>query len=159
MSVLNRIQLAPMEELMPLILEQLDKGGEVKFSPRGRSMQPMLRQDIDSVILSACSERLKKYDLPLYRRDNGKYILHRVVKTGDTYTCIGDNQYFCEHGIRQDQIIAVVTAFYRRDREYSVNDVSYKIYCRFWHYSRFPRRVLRAIKNRILGLLKRIRNW
>lgn len=76
-------------------------------------MLPMLRQGVDSVVLFPLPEKLKKYDLPLYQRDNGQYVLHRVVKSGASYTCIGDNQFDYETGLRHVQMIALVTAFYR----------------------------------------------
>lgn len=125
-----------MENLIPLFKERLDAGQKVRFSPKGISMLPMLRQDTDTVVLSPLPDKLRKYDLPLYQRDDGKYILHRIVKAGETYTCIGDNQFELEHGLRHDQMIAVVTAFYRGDKLHSVNELGYQIYCRFWHYSR-----------------------
>lgn len=128
-----------MEELMPLFMERLAAGQKVRFSPRGVSMLPMLRQGRDCVILSPVPEKLNKFDLPLYRRDNGKYVLHRVVGVGDTYVCIGDNQFDFEQGLRHDQMIAVVTAFCRDGKEYSVRDPRYWLYCRIWHYSRLPR--------------------
>ena len=98
-----------LEQLMPLIREQLAEGKTVRFSPRGVSMLPMLRQGIDSVVFSPLPEKLKKYDLPLYQRQNGQYVLHRIVKVGDTYTCIGDNQLAYEPELRHDQMIALVT--------------------------------------------------
>ncbi len=150
----NNLQLVPMEELVPLFIEQLNAGGTVKFSPRGNSMRPMLRHGIDTVELSLISERIKKYDLMLYRRDNGKYVIHRVIKTGDNYNCIGDNQYFVERGVRRDQMIAIVSAFSRNGKEYTVKNIGYILYCRFWHYTRFPRRVLRSLKHRIGRILK-----
>lgn len=125
-----------LEQLMPLIRERLAIGQSVRFSPRGVSMLPMLRQGIDSVVLSPLPEKLKKYDLPLYQRDNGQYVLHRIVDVADSYTCIGDNQFDREFGLRHDQMIAVVSAFYRADRQYSVESPGYRAYCRFWHYSR-----------------------
>ena len=64
-------------------------GQSVRFSPRGVSMLPMLRQGRDSVVLSPAPKQLRKYDLPLYRRDDGSYVLHRVVKAGQTYACMG----------------------------------------------------------------------
>lgn len=138
---------------MPLFREQLDAGKAVKFSPRGVSMMPMLRQGIDSVVLSPLPEKLRKYDLPLYRRDDGKYILHRIVEVGDTYTCIGDNQFVYEHGVRHDQMIAVVTAFTRGEKFHSVTETAYRIYCCIWHRSRgirhFWRRGLGWIKRKI----------
>lgn len=140
-----------MEALMPLIIEQLSEGRYVKFSPSGVSMQPMLRQGRDCVILSCVPRKLKKYDLPLYRRDNGQYIMHRIVKIGDTYTCEGDNQFVAEHGLRHDQMIAVVTAFERNGSMHSTDELSYKLYCRFWHYTR----PLRHFCKRGIGFLRR----
>ena len=52
-----------LEQLMPLIRDSLAAGKTVRFSPRGISMLPMLRQGIDSVVLSPLPEKLKKYDL------------------------------------------------------------------------------------------------
>ena len=140
-----------LEQLMPLIRERLAMGQSVRFNPKGTSMLPMLRQGIDSVVLSPLPKKLKKYDLPLYQRDDGKYILHRIVKVGETYTCIGDNQFDYETGIRHDQLIAVVTAFTRGQKLHSVNELSYQLYCRFWHYSRGVRHFWR----RGIGWLKR----
>lgn len=133
----------PLDTLMPIFREQLASGKMVRFSPRGISMLPMLRQGIDSVVLSPVTQKLKKYDLPLYRRDDGKYILHRIVGVGEDYTCMGDNQFVRETGVRQDQMIGIVTSFYRGDREISVNSPIYWCYCRFWHYSRLVRHFLR----------------
>ena len=136
---------------MPLFREQLNAGRTVKFGPRGISMLPMLRQGIDSVVLSPITGRLKKYDLPLYRRDDGHYVLHRIVEAGETYTCIGDNQFEYEPGIRHDQLIAVVTAFTRGEKLHTVAEPSYRLYCRVWHYSRGIRHFWR----RGIGWLKR----
>jgi len=143
-----------LEQLMPLIQEALSAGRNVKFSPRGISMLPMLHQGRDSVILSPLPEKLRKYDLPLYRRDDGHYVLHRVVKAGETYTCIGDNQFEYEPGLRHDQMIALVTAFIRDGQQIRVTDLKYRIYCRFWHYTRFMRHFWRRGKGWLRRHLK-----
>ena len=132
-----------LEELLPLIQEGLASGKTVKFGPRGVSMLPMLRQGIDNVILSPVPEKLKKYDLPLYRRSSGQFVLHLIVRVGETYTCVGDNQFELEQGLRHEQMIALVTAFTRGDRVIPVSDPGYRFYCRFWHYSRPLRRLWR----------------
>ena len=137
---------------MPLIREQLESGQSVRFSPRGTSMLPMLRQGLDSVTLSPLPETLRKYDLPLYRRDNGQYVLHRIIHAGDSFTCMGDNQFVPETGLRRDQMIAVVTAFCREGREIPVRAPGYRIYCRLWHFSRPVRYLFR----RFAGLLRRM---
>ena len=140
---------------MPLIREALDSGQSVRFYPRGISMLPMLRQDIDSVVLSPVKGRLKKYDLPLYRRDDGKYVLHRVIAVSDTYTCMGDNQFVPEAGLRQDQMIAVVTALFRGERTISVSSRSYRLYCVLWTGSAQLRNLYRRVKNRLKRILQR----
>ena len=144
----------PLAMLLPLIQERLAEGKSVRFAPKGTSMLPMLRQGIDSVVLSPLKGKLKKYDLPLYRRKDGSFVLHRIVKAGDIYTCIGDNQFQLEPGVRHEQMIGVVTAFYRDKKRWEVTSVAYWLYCRLWHGSRFPRRVLLWIKAKVRGLLK-----
>lgn len=140
-----------MAELLPIMLEGLANGKEVKLSPMGISMLPMLRQGIDSVILSPLPQKLKKYDLPLYRRDNGQFVLHRIVKAGDDYTCMGDNQFAEETGIRHDQMIAVVTSFTRGEKKHSVEEFPYRLYCSLWYHSRH----LRHFWRRGIGFLYR----
>lgn len=140
-----------LDALMPVIRERLAEGQSVIFLPRGTSMLPMLRQGKDSVVLSAVPERLKKYDLPLYQRENGQYILHRVVNVGDAYTCIGDNQFVLEHGVGHHQMVAVVSAFVRDGRQIEADSPGYRLYCRVWCASRPVRHLWR----RGIGWLKR----
>ena len=150
-----RVSPTKMEDIIPIILESLANEGTVHFSPKGTSMLPMLRQGIDSVVLSPLPAKLKKYDIPLYKRDNGQFVLHRIVKVDENYTCVGDNQFCLEKGIRHDQMIAVVTEFYRENRRISVNSLSYKVYCRLWHFSRPLRYVFRGATVRVIKLLKK----
>lgn len=140
---------------MPLIREKLNEGHEVTFSPRGRSMLPFLKEGRDTVSLTAPPAKLKKYDIPLYQRKNGKYVLHRVVKVGETYTCIGDNQFTLEDGIEHGQIIAVCSSFVRNGKKIDANDLSYRLYAIFWNYSRFFRRILVALGCRIMRIGKK----
>ena len=142
---------ASLARLLPVIRDQLAQGKNAKFSPMGTSMLPMLRPGRDQVIVSPLPGKLKKYDLPLYRRDNGQFVLHRVIRVGDTYTCMGDNQFFPEQGLRRDQMIGLVTAFCRDGKEIPVTNIAYQLYCRLWHYSRPVRHVWR----RGLGWIRR----
>ena len=135
-----------LEQLLPLITEQLAAGKTVRFFPKGRSMRPLLRQGRDQVVLAPVTGELKKYDIPFYRRDDGHFVLHRIVAVGETYTCIGDNQHEFEHGVRRDQILAVATAVIRDGREIPVTDPGYMLYCRLWHWLRPVKRVLGRCK-------------
>ncbi len=121
---------------MPHIRQTLAQGRSVAIGPKGTSMLPLIRQGIDFVELSPLPEKLKKYDLPLYQRKDGQYVLHRIVKAGESYTCIGDNQFQLEHGVSHDQMIALATAVYRGEKRISVDAFSYRLYCRLWHWSR-----------------------
>lgn len=150
-------QTKKLNDMMPTIKAQLQSGGSVRFSPNGTSMLPMLRQGVDTVVLSPLPQRLKPYDLPLYQRDNGQYVLHRIVAVNDgVYTCIGDNQFDLEYGVRHDQMIGIVTEFYRRTKECSTNSLSHRIYCRFWHRTRGIRRIWRLGKSIFIIVLKKV---
>lgn len=117
----------------------------VDFS--GRSMLPMLRQGKDTVELKKAPERLKKYDLPMYRGPGGKYVMHRIVDVKDDhYVCLGDNTYVYEK-VRREQIVAMVCAFYRGDRRISVEAPGYRLYCRFWCAAYPVRKLLRRAKH------------
>lgn len=140
-----------MDAMMPLIRERLDVGQQIRFSPQGVSMLPMLRQNIDSVVISPMPQKLKKYDLPLYRRGDGHYVLHRVIRVGESYTCMGDNQFEEEPGVKQEQMIALVTGFYRREKYHRTDEPGYLIYCRLWHFSR----PIRHLWCRGIGWLRR----
>lgn len=140
-----------MEDMMPVFLEQFRAGRSVCFSPRGTSMLPMLRQGIDSVELSPLPEKLKKYDLPLYRYPDGKYLLHRIVgMEGKHYRCLGDNTYTVET-VAPEYMISVVTAFKRGNRRISADAWHYRLYCRVW-VGLYP---LRRFVKRGAGWLKR----
>lgn len=145
----NKLALfAPAADFMPIVEEQIASGQSVEMSPRGKSMLPLLREGKDSVILSPVKERLKKYDIPLYRRADGSYVIHRIVDVKDgTYRLAGDNQYVCENGVKDDQIIAVVSAIRRGGKLIPANSARHKIYAILRHRTRGIRFfVIRAIR-------------
>ena len=154
----NGVLRVSIDELVPLFEERLAAGQTVEFSPMGTSMLPMLRQGRDTVILSPPPEKLKKYDIPLYRRKNGKYILHRIVGADECYTCMGDNQTEREQGIEKDQILAVVSAFKRGGRLHSVNEPLYRAYCVLWVASRPVRRIWRGLRRRAAEIIQKTKN-
>ena len=131
------------------IREVLDSGGAFRIYPRGTSMLPLLREGVDSVMLEKPDDVLKKGDIAFYRRDNGGYVLHRVIKVKGGYVMCGDNHLMLENGIEQRQIIGRVCAIYRGDKQLSMNGLKYRFYCLLWK-SFFIRRVyfrLRSLKN------------
>lgn len=98
----------------------------------GVSMYPMLRNRKDTIIITPYEGRLKKYDVPLYRRGE-KYILHRIVEVRpDSYVICGDNCMEKEYGITDEQILGVLTGFYRGKKQVDMESWAYKCYVRCW---------------------------
>ena len=149
------------DEMIPLILEQIDRGGRVNFTPAGNSMSPMLRDKSDTVVMTKPTFPLKKYDLVLYVRENGNYVLHRVVDiTDDGYVLRGDNQVQNEYGIKEDNILAIVEEFVRKGKRHSVKSIKYRCYCicrvntvKIRRMAKGLRRICGRIKRKMLNLL------
>ena len=96
-------------------------------------MAPLIQQGRDLLVIERAQGRLKKYDVPLYRRDSGQYVLHRILKVRkNDYVMCGDNRYKKEFGVSDSQIIGVLTTIIRNGRELSVNDKQYRIYVHLW---------------------------
>ena len=60
--------------------EIIEKEGQLVYSSVGTSMLPLIRQGRDLIVIEKPKGRLGKYDIPLYKRAGGQYVLHRVVK-------------------------------------------------------------------------------
>lgn len=112
--------------------ELLAGDGHLVYKTQGRSMEPMLRQGRDLVVIEKPSSLLKKYDIALYKRGT-KHILHRVigVKT-DHYLIRGDNTYSIEI-VPHSSVIGVLTGFRRNGRQHDVAEHGYRFYVRFWN--------------------------
>ena len=116
-------------DFWPVMKEQLDNGRTVQFKPNGNSMLPLLRPGVDTVVLKKPPEKLKRYDVPLYMRADGSFVLHRVVKEKDNrYIMCGDNQWRLEYNICPEQILAVMQGFFRKDKYISCDNILYKVY-------------------------------
>ena len=60
-----------MQEIGALIRERIASGQTVEMSPRGVSMLPIIKEGRDSVILAPVDRPIERYDVILYRRENG----------------------------------------------------------------------------------------
>ena len=145
-----------MQEMGEIIKMQLHSGGKVRFTPKGRSMMPMLRDNKDTVVLEKTKGKLNKYDLPLYQLADGSYILHRVVRVCEdgSYIMCGDNRIVLEYGIRDDNIVGVVTEFIRKGKSYQCTDYRYRLYCFVWVHIYGFRKGYRKTRS-LLGRIKR----
>lgn len=132
----------------------IQRDGRLIYTNKGDSMMPLIKQDRDLLVISKKPEhRLKKYDVALYKRDSGQYVLHRVLKVRKhDYIICGDNRWKKEYGITDRHIIGVLTAVIRKNKEISVNDLRYKVYVHLW-CDLFP---VRAFVVHVINKLKRM---
>jgi len=116
----------------------------------GVSMYPLLRDRRDTVIVTPCSERLKKYDVALYRRGS-KYVLHRVIEVlPDSYVIRGDNCIAREY-VPDTDILGKLTEIYRAEKHVNMKGFKYNLYSRaivFFHPLVTLKFKLGSIKNR-----------
>lgn len=139
-----QVKQIPAQELIPLLLSQLDSDGRANLPVTGHSMLPMLRPGRDSVVLAKAGE-LSRGDIPLYRRENGRYVIHRIVKQKDgAYVCCGDHQYQPEI-VRPEQVLAVVVGFTRKGKARACTQRGYRFYAWLWTHTFFARRPILAV--------------
>ena len=126
------------------IEEVIKEQGMLVCTTAGTSMYPMLRNRRDTIIIKPYEGRLKKYDVPLYKCGS-RYILHRIVEVRpDSYVICGDNCERKEYGITDEQILGVLTGFYRGSKLVDMNSWQYKLYARI-ACAAFPLRRIRGI--------------
>ena len=143
----GNVVVTALKELTPLMEESIADGGQVILTVTGNSMRPLFFHRRDQVVLEKCDPKaLRIGDIPLYRRQSGQYVLHRVVGIGvSSYTMCGDGQWEKEYGISYKNIIGVVTGFYRKGKYYACSHRGYGLFVRFW-MGTFPiRRLLLCV--------------
>lgn len=148
-----------LSDAIEAIQEVLDCGGEFRLYPKGRSMLPLIRQEKDSVLLKKRvndpDAPLKKNEIAFYRRDNGQFVLHRVmrVEPDGMYTMCGDNQLNLEKNICAEQVIGYVSQIYKRDKVLSLSSFRYRVYVLVWTW--MPFRYCAKFPVRVLGWIRR----
>ncbi len=108
--------------------QELEQNGSLIYTTVGMSMRPFLRSGQDLMVIERPgSGRCKPRDVVLYRRRSGKYVLHRIMWVRkDDYVLCGDNCWNLEPGIRDDQILGVLTAVIRDGKRQDVGQWSYR---------------------------------
>lgn len=103
------------QEYLNVICEIIRCGEEVSIPVKGISMQPFLKEGRDAVILASADQKLQIGDIILYRRQNGQYVLHRIVrKNGGMFYLRGDAHSGIPEPVRREQICALAVWFHVR---------------------------------------------
>lgn len=149
-------------------LEQaIEQHGVVLHHIKGISMRPLLRAGKDMIVICRKpAQRLKRYDMPVFKRSNGEYVIHRILKVHDSgYDIVGDNQCFYERNVTDDQIIGVVCQIVRNNKTIQVRATEkhrhvplwYVVYVHLWCDLFFLRAPLVWLEYKLLGLIRKIK--
>ena len=155
----RNVRLVRLEELWPLMREQLEAGGTVTIPVTGTSMWPTLSGGRDSVTLTLPAGAPKRLELPLYRRRDGRFVLHRIIslEPDGSFSCCGDHQWTPERGLRPEQILATVCVLHRKGRAISVRNPGYRLWVRLWAWLLPCRRLLFRLHSKAAALRKKIK--
>lgn len=148
-----------MAQLGPFIKDTVADGNTVTLCVTGNSMAPLWHHLRNNVVLGSCDpSQLKRGDVPLYKRSNGQYVLHRVVRVrGDLFDVVGDAQCVVEKGVELNRALAVLVGFYTEDGVYvSADDKKYRRYAARRLASRPFRHVLTWLKVRAAAAYRKI---
>lgn len=147
------------EELIKILEERFDKGESQVLVVTGHSMRPLLRHQRDKVIITSPQiQNPDVHDIVLFRRMNGKIVLHRILDItaqGD-YIISGDAQTDQER-VRKNQILAVVTAIIRKNRYISNEKKIYRWYVKVWTTCGILRRCFIAVDSMVFRLVESYR--
>lgn len=122
--------------------DEIKRTGRIIYTNVGDSMMPLIKQGRDVLVISTVNGRLKRYEIPLYKRDSGQYVLHRILKVRkNDYVICGDNRCNKEYGITDRHIIGVLSGIIRDGREIHMTDIKCRIYAHLW-CDLFPVRIL-----------------
>ena len=139
-----------LKEFWPIMREVIESGGEFTFFPHGTSMMPLIREGVDKVVLVKPKD-VKLGDAVFYLRDNGQFVLHRIVKIKNgEYVMCGDNQFVLEYGITDKHILAKMKAIIRDGEIIDETNEKYRKYIKSLPRRRFKKKV-----RNFLGRIKR----
>ena len=120
-------------ELLELLPGLLEAGGTLPLVISGSSMSPFLIHGRDTVYLSKICQPVKPGDMVLYRRYNGELLLHRIRRTDARgITLLGDAQTHEESGVKQEQLLAMVTAVNRNGKLLTEKSLVWKFFAKIW---------------------------
>ena len=114
--------------------QELETHGSIIYTNRGVSMLPLLRQDRGVLVIEKRGEgRCAKYDAVLFKRDNGQYILHRILRVlPQGYLIAGDHNTFLERDVTDRMILGVMTQIIRDGKSIRPQDWRYRLYVYLW---------------------------
>ena len=135
--------------------ESLKQNGIYITLTKGDSMNPMLVEGRDKVVIVPPEFPLKKYDVPVYRK-LGHYTMHRVVRlTKNGYIICGDNRAVLEKNVSEEDIVGMLDGFYQGDKYIDRHDKEFLQYG-IDAVMTLPKRRIKYFFKRVVRKIKRI---
>ncbi|MCM1333506.1 MAG: S24/S26 family peptidase [Bacteroides sp.] len=114
------------------IADELNAGRAVTTPTHGISMKPLLTEGKTLVLVEPLDRPLTVGELPIFLREDGKYVIHRVIGAdAENYYTRGDNCLNYET-VPKGQMLGVVTEIYRGEKTLRVTDRRYRLYVAVW---------------------------
>jgi len=140
----------------------IEETGCLAYTTRGVSMRPLLREGKDVVVIEKLKSHLKKYDTVLFIRENGQYVLHRILKVMDDKCWIAGDNCISGEMVSNEQIIGLMTSIKRNGKVIKVTDWRYRLYVYLWcaaypvrffvlRLKLFVYRCARFVKRKVIG--------
>lgn len=141
-------------EKLRTIEEELAEQGVYYGTTTGDSMEPLLHHRRQTIVLKPLDgARAEKDDIILVRREDGHYVLHRVVRVlaGGGYITRGDNRLHRDLPVPEEQVLARFDGYYHGTDFVPVNSARYRAYLLFWvkNPCRFAFLAARAAAHRV----------
>ncbi len=100
-----------------MLRDLVNEGKECRLLISGSSMAPFLVHERDSIIFSKPDRELRRGDMVFYQRDNGQFVMHRILKVKpEGLYIIGDAQTEVEGPVKPEQVFALVTKVNRKGK-------------------------------------------
>ncbi len=149
------VKTLPTEEYFALVRQTLSEQGRAFVRVTGNSMRPLLRHIRDGVVIVPLV-RVRRGDIVLFDRGDGRYALHRVIRAGkDGFVMAGDSQWYLEKDLPYGQIVGVAGSVVRGGRSIPCENVFLRIYGFLVTLFAFPRIWIRQQAIRLLKAVRR----
>ena len=129
-----------MNKELTRIKDELAAGKPVISFTSGVSMEPLLhdkrKKNATHVLILPVQGICKIGDMPLVFMNDGRYILHRIIRVDEKegkifYQTRGDNCIGSEY-VSQEAVLGVVREIYYKNKTVKVTDENYNRYVKVW---------------------------
>ena len=135
----------------------IERDGAIIFPNKGSSMLPLIRQGKDLMVIEKLSGKPQLFDAVLFKRANGQYVLHRIMRECDGgYFIIGDS---CSEGefVSEEQIIGRLSAVIRGGKRLDVSDFKCRCYVFLVRCCNPVRKPVLAAARRVHSIAKKLK--